>query len=313
MKDARTRTAFAGGSLAAGAVAGLLAASTGAAATAPTQPAGSSHSALSSCPAHHPRRPVHTEVFAPERHDNVGIEGKGWFVDMELSFPGGPDGLHRTGFTALQLTGPGVHHDVAPLPGTFSTGRDDRNPGLVVLTSTTNSTTPGFVGPGTNLANLFDITGVTNRSVQETELWDTWLVGAAVAGKGVNTTLTVTEVADRNRRPESQRRLRRRPGCGRRPRSQRPDRRAGPRPAGHGRQHRHRALPPHRRRVVEPVSGARWGRRPGQEWGVTWASRPVRNSRSTWLSVSASASSYQRPASASRPRRRRKSARAAAR
>jgi hypothetical protein len=143
-------------------------------------------------------KPVKIEVFAPEKHDIAGIEGKGWFVDMELSFPGGPNSLKKTGFTDLQLTGPGVHANVAPAPGLFGTGKDDRNPGLVVLTSTTNSTTAGFSGPGTNLANLFNITGVTNRSAKETELWDTWEVGAAIAGKNVNTTLTVAEVADLN-------------------------------------------------------------------------------------------------------------------
>ncbi len=149
-------------------------------------------------PVHHPRKPVKIEVFAPERHDNAGIEGKGWFVDMELSFPGGPNSLHKTGFTGLQLTGPGVHTNVPPAPGLFGTGRDDRTPGLVVLTSTTNSTLPGFSGPGTNLANLFNLSGVTNRSHSETELWDTWLVGAPIAGVNVNTTLTVAVMADLN-------------------------------------------------------------------------------------------------------------------
>jgi len=80
--------------------------------------------------------------------------------------PWRPNGLAQSGFSGLQLTGPGAHDNVAPFPGSFSTGHDDRNPGLVVPTSTTNSTTPGFSGPGTNLANLFNITGVTNRSAQ---------------------------------------------------------------------------------------------------------------------------------------------------
>ncbi len=143
-------------------------------------------------------RPVHISVFAPERHDNAGVEGRGWFVDMELDFPGGPDGLRQSGFTAFQLTGPAVHANAAPFPGSFSTGHDDRNPGLVVLTSTTNSGTPGFSGPGTNLANLFNLTGVTNRTADETEIWDTWLIGAAFAGKDIDTTLTVAEIADIN-------------------------------------------------------------------------------------------------------------------
>jgi hypothetical protein len=77
-------------------------------------------------------------------------------------------------------------------------GRDDKMPGLVVLTSTTSSTLPGFSGPGTNLAGLFNLTGVTNRDSQETELWDTWLVGAPVAGSNVDTVLTVAVVDDLN-------------------------------------------------------------------------------------------------------------------
>jgi hypothetical protein len=106
--------------------------------------------------------------------------------------------LHQAGFSGLQLTGPGVHNNVPPFPGAFSTGHDDRLPGLVVLTSTTNNTLPGFSGPGTNLANLFNLTGITNRDDKETELWDTWIVGAAIAGQNVDTTLTVAVVDDLN-------------------------------------------------------------------------------------------------------------------
>ncbi len=194
-KNSRARK-FVAGAFAAAAGAALIAASTSAAAA--STPAAAAPSVNRAAAAVVAQKPVHIEVFAPERHDNAGIEGKGWFVDMELDFPAGPHALAKTGFTGLQLTGPGVHNNVAPAPGLFSTGRDDRNPGLVVMTSTTNSTTPGFSGPGTNLANLFNITGVTNRTASETELWDTWLVGAPIAGQNVNTTLTVAEVADLN-------------------------------------------------------------------------------------------------------------------
>lgn len=143
------------------------------------------------------RKPVKIEVFAPENGDNAGIEGAGWFVDLELDFEGST--LAQTGFTALQLTGPAGHNNVPPFPGTFSTGRDDRMPGVVVLTSTTNNTLPGFSGPGTNLANLFNLSGVTNRDEDGTELWDTWIVGAPIAGKNVDTTLTVAVIADLDR------------------------------------------------------------------------------------------------------------------
>lgn len=139
---------------------------------------------------------VDVEVFAPEHHDNAGIEGKGWFVDLQITYPG--TSLATAGFTGLQLTGPAAHNNAAPFPGTFSTGQDDRLPGLVVLTSTTNATVAGFSGPGTNLANLFNLTGVTDRSSSDFQLWDTWIVGAAIAGKNVDTTLTVAVVADLN-------------------------------------------------------------------------------------------------------------------
>ena len=115
---------------------------------------------------------------------------------MEVDFLG--KNLHQAGFSGLQLTGPAGHTNIPPFPGLFSTGQDDRLPGLVVLTSTTNNTLPGFSGPGTNLANLFNLTGITNRDSKETELWDTWIVGAPIAGQNVNTTLTVAVIDDLN-------------------------------------------------------------------------------------------------------------------
>ena len=142
--------------------------------------------------------PVNIKIFAPDGGDNAGLSGKGWFVDMSLDFPGGPQGLTQSGFTGLQLTGPQAHNNAAPFPGEFATGHDDRLPGLVVLTSTTNSTLPGFSGPGTNLAGLFNVTGITNRSTDTNQLWDTWIVGAAIAGQNVDTTLTVAVVDDLN-------------------------------------------------------------------------------------------------------------------
>ncbi|MFB7221010.1 hypothetical protein [Streptomyces sp. NPDC056227] len=142
------------------------------------------------------RHPVTVEVLSPKRGDNAGVEGKGWIVDLKLSFRGKI--LAQTGFNGLQLTGPAAHNNIAPFPGTFSTGQDDKIPGLVVLDSTTNSTLPGFSGPGTNLANLFNLSGVTDRTPHKTELWDTWIVGAPIVGQNVDTTLTVAVVDDLN-------------------------------------------------------------------------------------------------------------------
>ncbi|MGW2083967.1 hypothetical protein [Streptomyces sp. NPDC001880] len=142
------------------------------------------------------QHPVKVEVLSPERGDNAGVEGKGWIVDLKLSFRGKT--LAQTGYNGLQLTGPAAHNNTAPFPGTFSTGQDEKIPGLVVLDSTTNSTLPGFSGPGTNLANLFNLSGVTDRTAHKTELWDTWIVGAPIVGQNVDTTLTVAVIDDLN-------------------------------------------------------------------------------------------------------------------
>jgi hypothetical protein len=76
---------------------------------------------------HH--RQASVEVFAPKSGDVAGVGGRGWFVDMAVNFDNST--LAGTG-ASLQLTGPGAHANAAPFPGTFSPGRDDRMPGVVV-------------------------------------------------------------------------------------------------------------------------------------------------------------------------------------
>ena len=139
-------------------------------------------------------RAVDIKILSPRHGENTGIAGAGWFVDLSIEFRDTP--LAQTGFTTNQLTGPAAHNSTAPFPGTFSTGKDDRMPGLVALISTTNSTLPGFSGPGTNLANLFNLTGVTDRSRGDVAIQDTWIVGAPIAGRDISTTLTVAVIDD---------------------------------------------------------------------------------------------------------------------
>jgi len=134
---------------------------------------------------------VKIEMFAPAKGDHVGIGGKGWFVDLAIGYEAP---LAATGFTGFQLTGPAAHNNVAPFPGTFSAGKDDRLPNLVVLLSTT---TVG-AGAGQNIANLFNLTGVTDISEDGTELWDTWIVGAPNFGVNTESTIYVAVVDDLN-------------------------------------------------------------------------------------------------------------------
>lgn len=134
---------------------------------------------------------VYVEMFAPKRGDNVGVGGRSWFIDLAVSYKGD---LQTSGFTSPQLTGPGVHNDVAPFPGTFSLGKDDRLPGLVVLVSTTT------IGAGScqNLANLFNLTGVTDVKPKRVEIWDTWIVGAPLFGVATQSQAYVAVAKDLN-------------------------------------------------------------------------------------------------------------------
>lgn len=136
-------------------------------------------------------REVEVKMFAPKSGDHVGIGGRGWFVDLALEFD---VPLEETGFNGFQLTGPAVHNNVPPFPGTFSLGKDDRLPGLIVLLSTTS------VGARScqNIANLFNLTGVTDLKPHSTELWDTWLVGAPSFGVNTESTIYVAVAADLN-------------------------------------------------------------------------------------------------------------------
>jgi hypothetical protein len=135
---------------------------------------------------------VQVEMFAPRNGDQVGVNGFGWFIDLAIRFD---VPLERTGFSGLQLTGPGVHDNAAPFPGAFSAGADERMPGLIVLVSTTR------VGAGScqNVANLFNLTGVTDRTPTSAEIWDTWIVGAPNFGVNTRSTTWVAVAADHDR------------------------------------------------------------------------------------------------------------------
>lgn len=132
---------------------------------------------------------VRVELFAPANGDQAGIDGKGWFVDLAVVFE---KGLQASGFNGFQITGPGPHNSVAPYPGVFAPGADEHLPGLVVLVNTAS------IGAGScqNVANLFNLTGVTNVDDSETEIWDTWIVGAPLFGVHTESKVLVAVVAD---------------------------------------------------------------------------------------------------------------------
>lgn len=136
-------------------------------------------------------KPVTVKMFAPVSGDHAGVGGRGWFIDLAIQYD---TTLDKTGFSAFQLTGPAAHNNVAPFPGTFSAGADDRLPGLIVLASTT------IVGAHScqNIANLFNLTGVTDSTAVGTEIWDTWLVGAPNFGVNTESTVLVAVAADLN-------------------------------------------------------------------------------------------------------------------
>jgi hypothetical protein len=132
--------------------------------------------------------PVSVSVFSPQAGDEAGSQSKGFFVDLAVRYPS----LAASG-AGFQLTGPAVHGNQAPFPGTFSPGVDEKLPGLFVLLSTST------VGArnAQNLANLFNLTGFTNQKTHE--IWDTWIVGAPSFGHNVRSVLRVAVAADKNK------------------------------------------------------------------------------------------------------------------
>jgi hypothetical protein len=146
--------------------------------------------------AHQRDRLAHVDILTPQNGDRAGIGSRGWFVDLAVDFrlP-----LEKTGFNpadggadGLQLTGPPPHANAAPFPGAFGAGQDDRFKGLIVLVSTDQA------GQGRNLAGLFNMTGVTDRSPYRTQIQDTWIVGAPGFGRNVPSTVYAAIAADRN-------------------------------------------------------------------------------------------------------------------
>src|ERR671932_2128608 len=110
-------------------------------------------------------------VWVPRSGDVAGLASRGFVVDLSARFKGD---LAAT-LASLELTGPGAHQNTAPLGGSFGVGAADHFPGLVVLLSSSKV----GAGAGQNLANEFNITGVTDRpSTDETEIWATWIIGA---------------------------------------------------------------------------------------------------------------------------------------
>ncbi len=125
-------------------------------------------------------------VFAPGAGDVAGVASSGFLVDLAVEFDGD---LASTG-ASTEFTGPGVHNNAPPFPGTFSLGANkDHFPGLVVLLSSTRV----GAGPGHNVSNLFNLISVTNRTPTSTEIWATWIVGAKNAF-GVEGQMTPSEL-----------------------------------------------------------------------------------------------------------------------
>lgn len=121
---------------------------------------------------------AHLKIVAPKPDHVAGIGSRAFIVDLIAQFN---SDLATAGVTP-ELTGPGPLQNAGPFPGTFSLGANtDHFPGLVVLLSSTRV----GAGPGQNLANLFNVTGVTHQEPGRAEVLTTWIVGAPNAFGGV--------------------------------------------------------------------------------------------------------------------------------
>ncbi|MFN2469526.1 MAG: hypothetical protein ABR583_00740 [Gaiellaceae bacterium] len=132
-------------------------------------------------------RVAKVELLTPRPGDRAGRLNRAFVVDTKTTFrlP-----LEQTGFTSEQLTGPATHNNVPPFPGLFSRGQDDRFRGLIVVVSTDSVR-------GSNVANLFNLTAVTDRREHSSEVQSSWIVGAPQFGTG-RSTVYAAIAADKN-------------------------------------------------------------------------------------------------------------------
>jgi len=128
---------------------------------------------------HQAAEPVHVTIQSPGPGDVTGMGGAFTIVDLQL------DAAPRQSDKLV-----GSPRFIAPADPAFGPGPNPAVPGLVVLFSTTKA----FSGPRTNLANLFQLTGVGKVSGNK-QVWTTWLVGKPIAGADVDSELTVFVVS----------------------------------------------------------------------------------------------------------------------
>jgi hypothetical protein len=116
-----------------------------------------------------PSTRVTGKAYSPEEGSTQGVNGTGIVVDVAF---------RSKEADLLKAT---VRSTSAGKPG-----RNTNFPGLVVTLSTTAAS---LGGPQANLADLFQIVGLSQQSDGSTEAWATWVNGKALFGLDVDSTL----------------------------------------------------------------------------------------------------------------------------
>ena len=109
------------------------------------------------------------QAYSPEDGSTQGVNSTGIVIDLAFRSKE-PDLVKAT-----------VRAATAGKPG-----RNANFPGLVVTLSTTAAS---LGGPQANLADLFQIVGVSTQSDGSSEVWATWINGKALFGLDVDSTL----------------------------------------------------------------------------------------------------------------------------
>jgi len=139
--------------------------------------------------------PAEVTVLSPGEGDVSGVNGTGFVIDVLLQYG---TSLSSVSKQAKLNTVAGPTIDILPEPffndpssPSFHPGSLVSSPGLVVTLSTTKnvSGTP-FQGPSTNLAGLFQVTGISSNSTV-LNVQNVWLPGKALFGVNVESELTV--------------------------------------------------------------------------------------------------------------------------
>jgi hypothetical protein len=153
--------------------------------------------------------PATVTILTPTASAAVGVNGKGWMIDVVAEFAAPPGASSSSGASAAPVSSSAAVPTNAPTTGYRLSKRATAQDGFFPLLNSPNLTSfapgpdvaaPGFVclvntssDPTQNYAGVFQLNAITNSDAEGNilEAYFSWFIGSAGFGSNVNSTVTV--------------------------------------------------------------------------------------------------------------------------